>query len=87
MKKIKLLLIVPHMNNGGAQRVVLNQLNCLSKNNQFDVRLLVCNVSSNSYCNKIISQKKYKVDYLKFYQKILFRLFEKQYPKFYFKKN
>ena len=57
MNKIKVLIVIPHMNAGGVQRVVLNQLNYLSNDNRFDIRLLVCDIRKDSYYNKIIHQK------------------------------
>ncbi len=65
-KKIKVLHLIDHMNDGGAQRIVLNYLNDLSNDEDIEIKVLVYNNKTNSYCNRIISQNKYNVDYLFF---------------------
>ena len=65
MKKIKVLNIITDMNNGGAQRIVLNYLEDLSNDDIIDFRVLVINSGNkDSYCYKKIKQENYNVVFL-----------------------
>ena len=63
-RKIKVLHLIESMNSGGAQRIVLNYLKDLSHDNQIELKVLVYNDKTNSYCNRIIEKENYNVDYL-----------------------
>lgn len=63
-KKIKVLHLISHMNDGGAQRIVLNYLNDLNNDPDIEIKVLVYGDKTNSYCNKIISSNNYNVDYM-----------------------
>ena len=59
MKRIKILYLIGSMDDGGAQRVILNHLKKLNNDNEIELKVLVYSDKSNSYCNKIIEQNKH----------------------------
>lgn len=64
MKKIKVLNIIWSMGDGGAQRVVLNYLKAFKNDKDIDFKLLVYDKCTDSYCNKVIKENNYNVEYL-----------------------
>ena len=63
-RKIRILQLIESMNDGGAQRVVLNYLKSFNDDPDIEMKLLVYHDLSDSFCNRIINEKKYNVDYL-----------------------
>lgn len=82
-EKIKILHIINHMNDGGAQRIVLNYLKDFNCDNDIELKVLVYKDKTNSYCNRIIEENGYDVDYLfknihnKYIRKIIELIFGK----------
>ena len=64
MKKIKVLNIIWSMGAGGAQRIVLNYLKDFKDDKDIEFKLLVYDKCTNSYCNEIIKENNYNVEYL-----------------------
>ena len=91
-QKIKVLHLISHMNDGGAQRIVLNYLNDLSEDDDLEIKVLVYGEKTNSYCNNIIDEKQYNVDYMfknihnKFVRKGIKILFGRKMLMHYFRK-
>ena len=63
MTKTKLAILISHMDDGGAQRVVLNNLMDFSRSDNINVKLFVLGKETNSLCNKIIKDEKISVCY------------------------
>jgi len=52
------------MGDGGAQRIVLNYLNYFKNDKDIDFKLVVYDKCNNSYCNNVITENKFNVEYL-----------------------
>ena len=63
-EKIKILHLISHMNDGGAQRIVLNYFRDLQNDFDVELKLLVYGEKNNSFCNNEIEKNNYNVDYL-----------------------
>lgn len=72
MKKVKVLNIIWSMGDGGAQRIILNYLKAFNNDKDIDFKLLVYDKCNDSYCNKVIKENNYNVEYLGL-QKSVFR--------------
>lgn len=64
-RKIKVMTLIDTMDNGGAQRVVLNYLRDFKDDNDIEFKVFTYEGDTNSYCNKIIRNEKLNVTYLK----------------------
>ena len=69
MDKIKVVHIISNMNDGGAQRIVLNYINDFVNNQDIEVQLLVLEEKNSSYYNKELDNVNIKVDYLNCFEK------------------
>lgn len=63
-KKIKILQLIESMDDGGAQRIILNYLNDFHSDNDIEIKVLVYSDRTNSFCNRLIKKYDYNVDYL-----------------------
>lgn len=64
MKKIKIMHIIDDMNDGGAQRIILNYLRDLKNDEDVEIKLFVYGFKNNSYVNRIIEKEHLNVCYL-----------------------
>lgn len=64
MKKLKVMHIIWNMNDGGAQKVILNYLEDFESDPDISLEVFVFKEKVDSICNKIIDKKGYKVHYL-----------------------
>lgn len=64
MKKIKIAILIAHMKDGGAQRIVLNNLLDLYNDSGLDIRLFVFDMKNNSWCEQIIDKNRFNTYYL-----------------------
>lgn len=64
MSKIKVMHLISHMGDGGAQRVVLNYLRDFQNDDLIELKLFVYRSKSNSFCDLQIEEKGYNVCYL-----------------------
>lgn len=63
-QKIKVMHLINHMGEGGAQRIVLNYLEDLKNDDDIELKLYVYKKATNSHWNKIVKEKKLNVEYL-----------------------
>lgn len=63
MNKIKIAILISHMQDGGAQRIVLNNLFDLWNDPKLNILLFVLDQKSNSWCDNQIQEKGYNVLY------------------------
>ena len=64
MNMINLAIIISHMEDGGAQRIVLNNLRDFSYSDIVNAKLFVLGKKTKSLCNRIIKNEQMKVCYL-----------------------
>lgn len=74
-KRIKVLHLIGMLNDGGAQKVVLNYLNDWKEDKEVEVKLLVYSNKINSICSQTLDNNNIKVDYL--FDKLNNRYFRK----------
>lgn len=63
-QKIKVMQLISHMDEGGAQRIVLNYLEDLKNDSDIETKLYVYRKATNSHWDKIIKEKELNVEYL-----------------------
>ena len=63
MQKIRIAYLIGHMKDGGAQRIILNNLFDLYDEPSLDIRLFVLDRKSDSWCDKQIQENKYNALY------------------------
>lgn len=93
MNKINVLQMIYNMEDGGAQKIVLNYTEDFKNDNQINNKVLIYGEKTDSYYNKLIESRGYKVDYLfeNFHNTFIRKFFRKIFGKYilyrYLKKN
>lgn len=64
MNKIKVMVCIQSLNDGGAQKIALNNLEAFANDKDLQFELFVCNHTLNSSYEKYANERKLKVHYL-----------------------
>lgn len=87
MRKIKVLNIISHMSDGGAQRIVLNYARYFKNDEDIDFKVLAIDKKKNAYCENEFKKLNLKIIYVNnLLSKILIKLFGKKCEKYFIKK-
>ena len=87
MKKIKVLTLISHMGQGGAQRIVLNNMKYFKNDDVIDFSVLAIEKKSDKYCDDQIANNNLKVEYVNdIFKKVLIKIFGSKFKKYFIKK-